>query len=99
MAKKTSKPKSAVVKKTPAPAPKPLKGGAKLEALPSTGPGHASATGPKSGVVVVGSLNMDLVIRTEIMPTPGQTVMGQDLYQNPGGKGANQATAAGRLWS
>jgi len=42
---------------------------------------------------------MDLVIKTEIMPTPGQTVMGQDLYQNPGGKGANQATAAGKLWS
>jgi ribokinase len=62
------------------------------------GPGKASAAGPKSGVVVVGSLNMDLVIRTEIMPTPGQTVLGQDLVQNPGGKGANQATAAGRLW-
>jgi ribokinase len=42
---------------------------------------------------------MDLVIRTEVMPTPGQTVMGQDLYQNPGGKGGNQATAAGRIWS
>jgi ribokinase len=39
------------------------------------------------------------VIKTEIMPTPGQTVMGQDLYQNPGGKGANQAMAAGRIWS
>jgi ribokinase len=77
-------------------APKPA---AKLEALPSTGPGRASTAGPKSGVVVIGSLNMDLVIRTEVMPTPGQTVMGQDLYQNPGGKGANQATAAGRIWS
>lgn len=52
----------------------------------------------KSGVVIVGSLNMDLVVRTEVMPAPGQTVMGQDLVQNPGGKGANQATAAGKLW-
>ena len=42
---------------------------------------------------------MDLVCRTEVMPTPGQTVMGQDLHQNPGGKGANQAIAAGLLWS
>ncbi len=41
---------------------------------------------------------MDLVVRTEVMPQPGQTVMGQDLLENPGGKGANQATAAGRLW-
>jgi ribokinase len=49
-------------------------------------------------VVVIGSLNMDLVVRTEIMPQPGQTVMGQDLLQNPGGKGANQAAAAGKLW-
>jgi ribokinase len=85
------------VKERRAPAPPPVPQ-PKLEALPSTGPGRASTTGPKSGVVVVGSLNMDLVLRTEVMPTPGQTVMGQDLHQNPGGKGANQAIAAGRLW-
>jgi ribokinase len=41
---------------------------------------------------------MDLVVRAEIMPLPGQTVMGQDLLQNPGGKGGNQAAAVGRLW-
>lgn len=53
----------------------------------------------KSGVVVVGSLNMDLVVRTEVMPRAGETVMGQDLLQYPGGKGANQAAAAGKLWA
>ena len=60
---------------------------------------RASAKVPlnKAGVVIVGSLNMDLVVRTETMPQPGQTVLGQDLVQNPGGKGANQAVAAGRL--
>ena len=68
-----------------------------LKAVASTGPGKASAAGPKSGVVVVGSLNMDLVVRTEIIPIPGQTVLGQDLVQNPGGKGGNQAVAAGKL--
>jgi ribokinase len=47
---------------------------------------------------VIGSLNMDLVVRAEVMPLPGQTVMGQDLLQNPGGKGGNQAVAVGRLW-
>ncbi len=85
---------------TPVPAPPrtPPVPQVPLEALPSSGPGKASTSGPKSGVVVVGSLNMDLVVRTEVMPAPGQTVMGQDLVQNPGGKGANQATAAGRLW-
>jgi ribokinase len=69
-----------------------------LKPVFSTGPGKASLAGPRSGVAVVGSINMDLVVRTEIMPSPGQTVMGQDLLQNPGGKGSNQATAAGRLW-
>jgi ribokinase len=69
-----------------------------LKAVSSTGPGKASAGGPRSGVAVVGSINMDLVVRTEVMPGPGQTVMGQDLLQNPGGKGSNQATAAGKLW-
>jgi ribokinase len=66
--------------------------------LSSAGPGKASTAGPKSGVAVVGSLNMDLVVRAETMPLPGQTVMGQDLLQNPGGKGGNQAAAVGRLW-
>jgi ribokinase len=41
---------------------------------------------------------MDLVVRAETMPLPGQTVMGQDLLQHPGGKGGNQAAAVGRLW-
>jgi ribokinase len=81
---------------TPATAPEaPAK---RLEAVPSSAPGRASLAGPKSGVVVVGSLNMDLITRAEVMPLPGQTVMGQDLLQSPGGKGANQAAAAGKLW-
>jgi ribokinase len=70
----------------------------RLEAISSTAPGRASSAGPKTGIVVVGSLNMDLITRTEVMPAPGQTVLGQDLSQSPGGKGANQAAAAGRLW-
>ena len=103
MAKRVGK--SAAVAKRVARAPEEAtggpgkgEGGKKLEALPTDAPGKASAAGPKSGVVVVGSLNMDLVVRTEAMPRPGETVMGQDLLQNPGGKGANQAAAAGRLW-
>ncbi|MCL2640465.1 MAG: ribokinase [Phycisphaerales bacterium] len=108
MAKKAAKssaakPKSKpAVRKTPSaplsPSPPP-RHQPKLEAIPSTGPGRASNAGPKCGVVVVGSLNMDLVLRTEVMPMPGQTVMGQDLHQNAGGKGANQAIAAGLLWA
>ena len=47
-------------------------------------------------IVVVGSINMDLVVRTAVMPTPGQTVMGHSLATIPGGKGANQAIAAVR---
>lgn len=48
-------------------------------------------------VVVLGSLNMDLVVRTERMPRPGETVMGERFVTVPGGKGANQAAAAARL--
>ena len=50
-----------------------------------------------SYVVVVGSLNMDLVVRVPRFPTPGETVLGQDFGTFPGGKGANQAVAAARL--
>ncbi|MBN9756986.1 Ribokinase [Pseudonocardia sp. Ae406_Ps2] len=50
-----------------------------------------------SRVLVVGSLNADLVVRTERFPGPGETVAGEDLTVGPGGKGANQAVAAARL--
>jgi ribokinase len=48
-------------------------------------------------VVVVGSLNADLVVRVARFPGPGETTVGQELAMHPGGKGANQAYAAGRL--
>lgn len=48
-------------------------------------------------VVVVGSLNMDLVARARRLPVPGETVLGDDFAMVPGGKGANQAVAAARL--
>ncbi|MFC5181277.1 ribokinase [Actinomadura harenae] len=48
-------------------------------------------------VVVVGSVNADLVVRVDRRPGPGETVLGSDLTTLPGGKGANQAVAAGRL--
>jgi len=47
-------------------------------------------------IVVVGSINMDLVVRASRIPTPGETVLGQDFSTYPGGKGANQAIAAVR---
>lgn len=52
---------------------------------------------PVNRVLVVGSLNADLVVRTERFPGPGETVAGTDLVVGPGGKGANQAVAAARL--
>jgi len=51
----------------------------------------------KSKITVVGSLNMDLVIRTPRLPGPGETIIGSDFQTIPGGKGANQAVAAARL--
>lgn len=47
-------------------------------------------------VVVVGSLNLDLVVRTPRLPGPGETVSGSDYQEFPGGKGLNQAVAAAR---
>lgn len=51
----------------------------------------------QANVVVVGSLNMDLVTRAERLPCPGETVFGQSFGTVHGGKGANQAVAASRL--
>jgi len=50
-----------------------------------------------SDIVVIGSLNMDLVIRTPRAPEAGETVRGYGFQTIPGGKGANQAAAVGRL--
>jgi ribokinase len=48
-------------------------------------------------IVVVGSVNLDLVARCARLPRPGETVSGADFSRVPGGKGANQAVAAARL--
>ncbi|WP_457336467.1 PfkB family carbohydrate kinase, partial [Rhizobacter sp. P5_C2] len=48
-------------------------------------------------VVVLGSVNADLVLRCERLPGPGETVHGREFKVLPGGKGANQAVAAARL--
>ena len=48
-------------------------------------------------IAVVGSSNMDLVIKTERIPNPGETILGGEFVMIAGGKGANQAVAAARL--
>ena len=50
----------------------------------------------KYDVLVIGSLNADLVVRAPHFPQPGETISGEDLQIIPGGKGANQAVAAVR---
>lgn len=49
-----------------------------------------------SRIIVVGSINTDLVIRGPRLPVPGETIGGGEFYQAAGGKGANQAVAAAR---
>ena len=48
-------------------------------------------------IVVVGSSNTDMVVQSQHLPLPGETVLGTNFIMNPGGKGANQAVAAARL--
>jgi ribokinase len=48
-------------------------------------------------IVVVGSINLDLVVRVERLPEAGETVSGGTFSRVPGGKGANQAVACARL--
>ncbi|HLG51340.1 MAG TPA: ribokinase [Chloroflexota bacterium] len=48
-------------------------------------------------IVVVGSVNVDMIVRSETLPRPGETVVGGELLTAGGGKGANQAVAARRL--
>jgi ribokinase len=54
------------------------------------------ADGPVFDVLVVGSLNLDLVASAPRIPSPGETVLGHDFAQHAGGKGLNQAVAAAR---
>jgi ribokinase len=54
---------------------------------------------PSRRIVVIGSVNMDLVCRAPRIPQPGETILGDNLHTVPGGKGANQAVAAARLAS
>jgi len=48
-------------------------------------------------IIVIGSSNTDMVIKSKKLPAPGETVLGGTFLMNPGGKGANQAVAASRL--
>lgn len=47
-------------------------------------------------IIVLGSINTDLVIRSPSLPRPGETILGGEFYRAAGGKGANQAVAAAR---
>ena len=48
-------------------------------------------------VVVIGSSNTDMVVRSRRIPVAGETILGGNFMMNPGGKGANQAVAAARM--
>jgi len=51
----------------------------------------------KGNILVIGSSNTDMVIKTSRFPKPGETILGGDFFMNQGGKGANQAVTVARL--
>lgn len=59
-------------------------------------PGEIDMTDSRPKVCVIGSINMDLVIRCETLPAPGETLLAKSSSEICGGKGANQAFAAAR---
>src|SRR6266487_6334798 len=48
-------------------------------------------------IVVIGSINTDMVVRTDHIPAPGETILGSSFFITGGGKGANQAVAVAKL--
>ena len=48
-------------------------------------------------IIVIGSSNTDMVVKSKKLPSPGETILGGTFLMNPGGKGANQAVSAARL--
>lgn len=48
-------------------------------------------------IIVIGSSNTDMVVKTKKFPVPGETILGGEFFMFPGGKGANQAVAAARM--
>jgi ribokinase len=74
-------------------------GGARIPAEPAGDRGARPHDGdaPSGRILVVGSINADLVVRVPHLPRPGETVAGARTDRHGGGKGANQAVAAARL--
>ena len=60
-------------------------------------PDYAKAMSDKPPIMVVGSSNTDMSVKTDHVPQPGETIMGGAFFMAHGGKGANQAVAAARL--
>ena len=54
-------------------------------------------TSIKDQIIVVGSINTDMVVGANKLPKPGETLIGHKFFMSPGGKGGNQAVAAARL--
>ena len=54
-------------------------------------------TSTKDQIIVVGSINSDMVVGVNKLPKPGETLIGHKFFMNSGGKGGNQAVAAARM--
>ena len=59
--------------------------------------GFVAIQGSRPSVIVLGGINIDFIAVAPRLPGPGETIVGQQFYTTPGGKGANQAVAAMKL--
>ena len=64
--------------------------------MSSTPSSSSSSAAPPPRIVVLGSLNMDIVLRVPHAPAAGETLLGHSIAHIPGGKGANQAVSCAR---
>lgn len=68
-----------------------------VEPVIHKGDSLALPSASRTKIAVIGNMNMDIIISTDKIPSPGELIVSNNLFSTPGGKGVNQAIGAGKL--